>query len=686
MARISDLPSISILPLDSVFVVSDGTITSKINLADLKTNVVSQATANIAGTVKVGAGLDISDTGVLSVRNFSAYTLPVASATTLGGVRVGSGLRISDTSVLSLDYTLPTASPSIKGGVRVGSGLSVLGETLSVDFPDFTVFDNSGLTIGNSSSLKLSIETNNTPTIKEQVHGLLNFSILDANKPGGFSEFRFVSGPIATILGGSDNPALVPDIDGGQTDLGLPSFKWNNVHANSIFGNLTGNVIGNSIGAHTGNVLAADSSIAYNATLKQFTGNLVGNITGTASSASRLSSGVTINNVPFDGTGNIVVQDSTKVALTGGVMSGFLTLHAEPTNAFHAATKAYVDGRLANAISIDGGTMAGFLTLNGLPTNTFHATPKLYVDNKVSQYLPLAGGTMANYLTLNANPISALHAATKGYTDAEITAATGDLTSALTSYIDLADNRRLLLSGGTMTGYLNLHANPVSGSQAANKNYVDTSIAAVASSTDSVLRQYIDARDNTRLPTAGGTMTGFLTLNADPTANLHAATKQYVDTRTSGSSATLTGYTDQAVASRLSNAGGTLTGFLTLHADPTAALHASTKRYVDGRITDTALTPTYGVSSIAAYYYNSNNFFDVYPPAGKTMSNFVAFIPSYGSSMQSPYYYWWYYYYDNNQLTWSRLGDRIRVYINNNYYYYYYYYNNIQIHWLALWR
>ena len=33
------------------------------------------------------------------------------------------------------------------------------------------------------------------------------------------------------------------------------------------------------------------------------------------------------------------------------------------------------------------------------------------------------------------------------------------------------------------------------------------------------------------LPTTGGTMTGFLTLNADPTAILHAATKQYVDSK-----------------------------------------------------------------------------------------------------------------------------------------------------------
>lgn len=34
---------------------------------------------------------------------------------------------------------------------------------------------------------------------------------------------------------------------------------------------------------------------------------------------------------------------------------------------------------------------------------------------------------------------------------------------------------------------------------------------------------------SSRLALAGGTMTGFVTLHADPTANLHAATKQYVD-------------------------------------------------------------------------------------------------------------------------------------------------------------
>ncbi|WPU63723.1 beta strand repeat-containing protein [Peredibacter starrii] len=42
------------------------------------------------------------------------------------------------------------------------------------------------------------------------------------------------------------------------------------------------------------------------------------------------------------------------------------------------------------------------------------------------------------------------------------------------------------------------------------------------------------ATDTTKLPLAGGTMTGAITLAGNPTANLHAATKQYVDTAITG--------------------------------------------------------------------------------------------------------------------------------------------------------
>lgn len=97
---------------------------------------------------------------------------------------------------------------------------------------------------------------------------------------------------------------------------------------------------------------------------------------------------------------------------------------------------------------------------------------------------------------------------------------------------------------------------------------------------------------------AGDTMTGDLTLAADPTSELHAATKQYVDTAESDAinsansntdnlvgDATVDGTTGNTVTDRIAEkvdlGGDTMTGFLTLSADPTDTLHAATKQYVD---------------------------------------------------------------------------------------------------------
>lgn len=50
----------------------------------------------------------------------------------------------------------------------------------------------------------------------------------------------------------------------------------------------------------------------------------------------------------------------------------------------------------------------------------------------------------------------------------------------------------------------------------------------------------------------------------------------------------------------LAIAGGTMTGFITLHADPTSALHASTKQYVDAEIATASAAATAAADAIAA--------------------------------------------------------------------------------------
>ena len=97
---------------------------------------------------------------------------------------------------------------------------------------------------------------------------------------------------------------------------------------------------------------------------------------------------------------------------------------------------------------------------------------------------------------------------------------------------------------------------------------------------------------NTTLSIAGGTLTGPLILSANPTTALGAATKQYVDTGIAGA----------GIGTFLPLAGGTLTGSLTLAADPTLAAQASTKNYVDGRTPITTDAPANGI-----YYMRYNN-------------------------------------------------------------------------------
>lgn len=61
--------------------------------------------------------------------------------------------------------------------------------------------------------------------------------------------------------------------------------------------------------------------------------------------------------------------------------------------------------------------------------------------------------------------------------------------------------------------------------------------------------------DNTFLKKIGGTLTGFLSLHADPTSNLHAATKQYVDNAAVGGNSTVATLTNKTIDSTTNTVG-----------------------------------------------------------------------------------------------------------------------------------
>jgi len=120
----------------------------------------------------------------------------------------------------------------------------------------------------------------------------------------------------------------------------------------------------------------------------------------------------------------------------------------------------------------------------------------------------------------------------------------------------------------------------------------------------------------------------------------------------------------------LRKSGGSLTGFLTLHATPQNDFHAATKKYVEDYV-DNEFIPlkftsgqvsTNGFTDVVGGFRNFRNYFDVFPPAGYSISNLVAFIPSinfiaFDGGVD-----------DNDKIRceYSILSNRIRVWVQNS--------------------
>jgi microcystin-dependent protein len=144
-------------------------------------------------------------------------------------------------------------------------------------------------------------------------------------------------------------------------------------------------------------------------------------------------------------------------------------------------------------------------------------------------------------------------------------------------------------AGDTMTGPLILAGpTPSSPNEAAAKAYVDAGNSTVTTA--------FQTADTHKVNKAGDTMTGALTLAADPVNALDAATKQYVlanavigppslpEAPDAAHTYGRIGGTSPSWSPALPLGGGTVTGPIILAADPSTALAASTKQYVDNAI------------------------------------------------------------------------------------------------------
>jgi hypothetical protein len=297
----------------------------------------------------------------------------------------------------------------------------------------------------------------------------------------------------------------------------------------------------------------------------------------------------------------------TKVSKAGDTMTGDLTLAHSPTSALHAATKLYVDDAVSQTVvdfqTADGEILGDISTISSLIS-----TIETDVDTLQSN-----STTMATDLGNLTSDVESLATQVDGLAT-DLTTIGTDL-GTLTDSVDLKSP----IDSPGFTGTVGLPATTsigdVSSSEIGHLNGVTSAIqtqidskleSATAASTyapinDATFGGTVSLPGTTSIGDVSSTELGYVNgvtssiqtqidskaPSADPTftGTVSGVTKTHVGLgnadNTSDVDKPISTATQTALDAKLNLSGGTMTGKITLDGDPTQALHAVTKQYVD---------------------------------------------------------------------------------------------------------
>ena len=470
------------------------------------------------------------------------------------------------------------------------------------------------------------------------------------------------------------------------------------VARNSEGGFSAGTITATFIGDLTGNVTAASGTSVFNTVqANQFIG---ATLSGNAATATRLATARTINGVNFDGSNSITVSASAET-LTGNAINNSVTLSgltqvgtlsslnvndsgiflgsgtqlrvfvdsSVPTirsttgrlnfdmggsgpdiNFVDSATSLSLGGPNAPAITGDNTTNLGITgyKFNSVYANNFFGNATTATLATTATNLPGGGLGAIPYQTA-AGATTMLGLGTAGTV---LTAQAGGLAW-----------QAIAQEALTKGSYLNMINTATSGSLSLFDGNIPATISVDATTTNTASK--VVARD-----ASGNFSAGTITANLVGAVTGNASTATQLQTARNINGVSFNGTQDITIvatdATKVALAGSTMTGYLTLVGAPVNGNHATTKTYVDSRlpqytIVSGAQYSTSGFTNQVGSFNDGANFFDVFPPAGKSMGNIVAFIPSihvihYAGGVNGD---------DSMRCTYSYLGDRIRVYVQN---------------------
>ena len=470
------------------------------------------------------------------------------------------------------------------------------------------------------------------------------------------------------------------------------------VARNSEGGFSAGTITATFIGDLTGNVTASTGVSTFNTV--QATQFIGATLSGNAGSATRLATARSINGVNFDGSSNIIVPASADT-LTGTTINGSVTLssltqvgtlsslNVNDSGIFVGSgnqLRLFVDsstptirsatGRLNFDMGISGPDVNFVDSATSLSRGGPNA-PAIIGDNTTN--LGITGykfaGVYADNFFGNATTATLATTATNlpggglGAIPYQTAANTttmlglGAAGTVLTAQAGSIAWQTIAQEALTKGSFLTMINTATSGSLSLFDGNIPATISVDATSANTASKVVArDASGNFAAGTITASLVGAVTGNASTATQLQTARNINGVSFNGTQDITITA-TD---ATKVALAGSTMTGYLTLVGAPVNANHAATKTYVDSRlpqytIVSGAQYSTSGFTNQVGSFNDGANYFDVFPPAGKSMANIVAFIPSihvihYAGGVNGD---------DSMRCTYSYLGDRIRVYVQN---------------------
>jgi len=324
--------------------------------------------------------------------------------------------------------------------------------------------------------------------------------------------------------------------------------EWHEVVANtgtSITPTVTNTVdIGSSSLKYKDLHLAGNANVAGISTLAQLnsTTSTLGSVTVGGSGSNGSINGVVI------GSTNPTAISGTTVSASSG-FTGDLTGNVAGNLTASSGTSTF------NNVAING-TLTGNLT-GGITGNVTATTgSSTFNDVTINGTLNMDAGTTGTITNLT-TPTNTNDAATKGYVDTQVTNLLDSAPATLNTLNELAaalgDDAnfsttitnsiatKLPLAGGTMTGAIDM------GSQKITTTSTPTNTADVTN------KSYVDTQRDTRVAKTGDTMSGVLNMNSNTVSNLptpsatgDAANKAYVDSVAGSASAAASSATASA--------------------------------------------------------------------------------------------------------------------------------------------